>query len=138
MLFRCHWVNIVQGRGIIIDNLGCTLVNFDNLIHTGSRINDDPFVLPSQVQQVTYVQDPRKHNWYVPIPMKPRDTYDVGDDEFQDGGVLFVGNESQLAAFDKDTTTDMDNVLIANFEETYVDDDNIEEDKDDGDENLQG
>ncbi|CAO2822639.1 unnamed protein product [Amaranthus hypochondriacus] len=70
--------------------------------------------------------------------MKPRDTYDVGDDEFQDGGVLFVGNESQLAAFDKDTTTDMDNVLKANFEETYVDDDNIEEDKDDEDENLQG
>ena len=71
MLFRCDWVNIVQGRGIVIDNLGCTLVNFDNLIHTGSRINDDPFVLPSQVQQVTYVH-PRKHNWCVPIPMKPR------------------------------------------------------------------
>lgn len=49
-----------------------------------------------------------------------------------------MGNESQLAAFDKDKTTDMDNVLIANFEETYVDDDNIEEDNDDGDKNLQG
>ena len=48
-----------------------------------------------------------------------------------------MGNESQLAAFDKDTTTNMDNVLIANFEETYVEDDNIE-DNDDGDENLQG
>lgn len=49
MLFKCDWVDIQKDRGYKEDNYGISLVNFNHLIHTGERINDDPFILSSQV-----------------------------------------------------------------------------------------
>ena len=79
-LFRCEWVDVTQARGIKRDGLGYTLVIFRYLIHTGHRLNEEPIVFPSQVRQVIYVQDWRETEWFVPIPMKSRETYDLGED----------------------------------------------------------
>jgi len=95
VLFRCECVDVTQGRGIKRDRLGYKLVNFRDLIHTGHRLNDEPFVLPSQVQQAIYVQDRQETEWFIPIPMKLRETYDLGEDA-EDENVLFMDTESHI------------------------------------------
>ena len=81
--------------GINRDGLGHTLVNFRHLIHTGHRLNDKPFVFPSQVQQVIHVQDRPEIEWFVPIPMKTRETYDLGKDG-KDENVFFMDTEPHI------------------------------------------
>ncbi|XP_042969067.1 uncharacterized protein LOC122301749 [Carya illinoinensis] len=76
--------HVTQGRGFKEDEFGFTIVNFSHLVHTGSRITDDPFVLSSQVSQVVYVADERCPNWVVVVKTKPRDVYDTGEEEVTD------------------------------------------------------
>jgi hypothetical protein len=45
VLFKCDWADIIRDRGYKVDEYGITLVNFTNLIHTGERITDEPYVL---------------------------------------------------------------------------------------------
>jgi hypothetical protein len=66
------------------EEYGFDLVNFKDLIHTGARITDDPFVLQNQVSQVYYVEDPKNPNWAVAVRTKPRNVYDVGSGESED------------------------------------------------------
>ncbi|KAG6706984.1 hypothetical protein I3842_06G009500 [Carya illinoinensis] len=77
-------VYVARGRGFKKDEFGFTIVNFSHLVHTGSRITDDPFVLSSQVSQVFYVADERCPNWVVVVKTKPRDVYDTGEEEVTD------------------------------------------------------
>jgi hypothetical protein len=65
VLFKCDWANIQPNKGYKKDEYGFDLLNFKNLIHTGAGITDDQFVLPNQVSQVYYVQDPKHPNWVV-------------------------------------------------------------------------
>jgi hypothetical protein len=85
VLFKCDWADIQPNKGYKKDEYGFDLVNFKNLIHTGARITDDPFVLPSQVSQVYYVENPKNPNWAVAVRTKPRNVYDVGSGESDDG-----------------------------------------------------
>ncbi|CAL1361192.1 unnamed protein product [Linum trigynum] len=88
VLFRCDWVS--TGRGLKCDELGFTLVNFSN------RLSDkDPFIMASQAQQVFYVRDPIDTNWQVVIKTKPRDLYDMGEEEVTDvdADVVFQSSE---------------------------------------------
>lgn len=62
------------------DNLGFTLVNFSRLIHSGDWESDEPFVFAGQAQQVIFVQDPEDHEWFVPRSIKPRDIFDMGEE----------------------------------------------------------
>ncbi|KAK6791777.1 hypothetical protein RDI58_010858 [Solanum bulbocastanum] len=48
VLFKCDWVDVTQGRGVMKDDFGFTVVNFSHLIHSGGRISDEPFVFPGQ------------------------------------------------------------------------------------------
>jgi len=80
VLFKCDWVDVTQGRGVMKDDLGFTLVNFSHLIHSGDRISDEPFVFAGQAQQVIFVQDPEDHEWFVPRSIKPRDILDMGEE----------------------------------------------------------
>jgi hypothetical protein len=84
VLFKCDWADIQPNKGYKKDEYGFDLLNFNNLIHTGARITDDPFVLPSQISQVYYVQDPIHPNWNVAVKTKPRNVYDVGEGESSD------------------------------------------------------
>lgn len=67
VLFECDWANNRMNK---TDRLGFTLVNF-----TRPDVKASPFVLPSQVLQAFYVEDPRDKPWMVPIVIKPRDNF---------------------------------------------------------------
>lgn len=78
ILFRCDWVDI--NRGCKKDAFGFTLLNFSHLSHVGTELSDDPFVFASQVKKVYYVHDDRHKDWCVVMPVKVRDSFDMGDD----------------------------------------------------------
>jgi hypothetical protein len=78
VLFRCDWVDVHHSTGIKQDEFGFTLVNFSRLIHTGERLDDDPYVFSSQVEQVFYVDDPKNKDWSVVVKTRPRDLFEVG------------------------------------------------------------
>jgi hypothetical protein len=84
VLFKCDWAEIHPNKGYKKDEYGFDLLNFKNLIHMGVQITDDPFVLPNQVSQVYYVQDPKNSNLAVVVRTKPRNVYDVGNGESED------------------------------------------------------
>jgi len=72
VLFKCAWVGAVKK-----DSFGFTLVDF-----TTQRRRDiiEPMVLPSQVLQVFYVQEPER-KWKVAVESSVRDTFNMGGDE---------------------------------------------------------
>ena len=78
MLFKCDWVDVHHNSGIRQDEFRFTLVNFSRLIHTGEKLEHDPYVLSSQVEQVFFVQDPKNKNWSTVIKARPRDLLDMG------------------------------------------------------------
>lgn len=80
-LFNCMWADTRTSRGITLDILGITSVNFSRLIHTGEMADDEPYILASQAQQVYYVEDRTHKDWHMVIHMKPRDLYDMGDED---------------------------------------------------------
>jgi len=74
VLFKCDWAGIKKYKGYKEDEYGLTLVNFKNLIHMGERINNDMYVLSSQV---CYIEDGRNPNWSCVVRTKARNMYDV-------------------------------------------------------------
>ena len=60
VLLKCNWADVNTSRGYKIDEYGFILVNFSRPIHTGERLNDEPFILASQASQVYYVEDVRQ------------------------------------------------------------------------------
>ena len=80
-LFRCEWANTTNPRGIKTDKLGFTSINFARLIHTGEHEDDEPYIKASEAQMVYYVDDEKDKGWSIPIHLKPRDFYDMGEDD---------------------------------------------------------
>ena len=78
MLFKCDWVDIHHNYGIRQDEFVFTIVNFSCLIYTGEKLEHDPYVFSSQVEEVFYVQDPKNENWSTIIKARPRDLFDMG------------------------------------------------------------
>ncbi|KAL6659744.1 hypothetical protein ACP70R_002573 [Stipagrostis hirtigluma subsp. patula] len=78
VLFKCDWYDVHHRSGMKNDEFGLTLVNFNRLIHTGDKIEHDPFVFSSQVSQVFYVEDPNAEGWNVVVKVRPRDLFDMG------------------------------------------------------------
>ena len=75
-------------------------------IHTGHRLNDEPFVFPSQVQQVICIQDRRETEWFVPVPIKPRETYDLGDDAEDENVFLVYVEDDHMEDIDEEHELD--------------------------------
>nr|KYP59372.1 hypothetical protein KK1_014806 [Cajanus cajan] len=80
-LFKCMWANTTISRGIVTDDLGFTSVNFARLIHTGDNDDDEPYIQATEAQMVYYVEDESDKNWSIPVHLKPRDLYDMGEDD---------------------------------------------------------
>ncbi|XP_019229639.1 PREDICTED: uncharacterized protein LOC109210641 [Nicotiana attenuata] len=80
ILFKCDWVDVTKGRGIKEDDLGFTLVNFTHLTDSGDQQRHEPFIFAEQAQQVIFVQDPQDHEWFVPRLIKPRDIFNMGEE----------------------------------------------------------
>ncbi|XP_019173902.1 PREDICTED: uncharacterized protein LOC109169475 [Ipomoea nil] len=91
-LFRCNWVD--NRRGVQIDELGFTLVDFSRLGY-----HDEPFILASQAKQVFYVSDPVDNKWSIVLQGK-RSIVGVGDvdeeeyDHFDENPPLSIGIQS--------------------------------------------
>jgi hypothetical protein len=107
VLFKCDWADITRDRGYKIDEYGITLVNFTNLVHTGERITDDPYVLSSQVSQCFYVEDERHPNWCSVLRIKPRNVYDVGEGEGHDACI----NYHETEPLNLNVNADIDDVI---------------------------
>lgn len=82
MLFRCDWAN--KERGVVREDLRFTCVNFSHLMHIGSNLLDDPFVFPSQSEQVFYVPDPLNQGWAIAVKGSLRDVYDMNSDVIEE------------------------------------------------------
>ncbi|XP_019223770.1 PREDICTED: uncharacterized protein LOC109205511 [Nicotiana attenuata] len=80
ILFKCDWVDVTKGRGIKEEDLGFTLVNFTHLTVSGDRERHEPFIFAEQAQQVIFVQDPQDHEWFVSRLIKPRDIFNMGEE----------------------------------------------------------
>lgn len=71
-VFLCDWVH--SGYGVKTDELGYTLVDLNRLGH-----KKDPFILPSQANQVFYVEDQGDPRWSVVISCPLNDYMDDDD-----------------------------------------------------------
>ena len=81
-LFKCDWADTRGKRGKNVDVLGITSVNFSRLFHTGALPDDEPYIVADEAQQVYYVPDPKNKDWHMVIQVKPRDVYDMGDEDY--------------------------------------------------------
>ncbi|XP_066381574.1 uncharacterized protein [Miscanthus floridulus] len=81
VLFKCDWYDVHHRAGLRNDEFGLPLVNFSKKIHTGEKLEHDRCVFSSQVEQVFYVEHPKAEGWNSVVRFKPRDTFDMGDDE---------------------------------------------------------
>lgn len=68
VLFKCDWFEVEK------DKFGLTCVKFNKKCY-----QNDPFVLPSQVHQCFYVQDPLNANRHYAMKTVPRDLFSLGD-----------------------------------------------------------
>ncbi|KAE9605203.1 hypothetical protein Lal_00025205 [Lupinus albus] len=84
ILFKCRWANTTRERGYKKDNWNFNCVNFDRLIHNGDREEHEPYIEASQAQMVYYVDDVVNEGWSVAVHLKPRDLYDMGEEEEHD------------------------------------------------------
>ncbi|XP_066161921.1 uncharacterized protein [Oryza sativa Japonica Group] len=77
---------IINGfrAGMKNDEFRFSLVNFSRKIHTGEKLDDDPFVFSSQVEQVFYSEDPNTEGWHVVTRFRPRDLFDMGVEQPSD------------------------------------------------------
>lgn len=73
-LFKCNWVD--NTKGVIVDELGFTLVNFEKIGEKG-----EPFILASQAKQVFYIDDPANDKWSVVLHGKRQFIEDPIDEE---------------------------------------------------------
>ncbi|XP_016165194.1 uncharacterized protein LOC107607806 [Arachis ipaensis] len=80
VLFKCVWVDTTTSRGIKQDHLGLTSVNFSHPIHTGNREEDELYILASEAQLVYYVDGEVAKEWSVVVHVKPRDLYNMGEE----------------------------------------------------------
>lgn len=79
VLFKCDWVDVTKGSGIMEDDVGFTFVNFSRLANFGNRDRHEPFIFFKQALQVIFVKDPHDHKWFVPRLIKPREIFDMGE-----------------------------------------------------------
>lgn len=82
VLFKCDWIDV--HRGVKQDGK-FTIVNPSCRLRT-----NDPYVLASQVDQVWYVEDLRDVGWYIVRKTSPRDFFQMGDRENNDGDFIDI------------------------------------------------
>jgi len=61
------------------DDLGFTLVNFTRLILIGDN-DDEPYIQAKKAQMIYYVVDELAKDWSIHVHLKPRDLYDMEED----------------------------------------------------------
>ncbi|XP_061339756.1 uncharacterized protein LOC133286368 [Gastrolobium bilobum] len=114
-LFKCQWADTTTQRGLKKDKMGFTQVNFSKLIHTGEKEDDEPYIKASEAQMVFYVDDEKEKGWSIPVHVKPRDLYDMGEDVMTWTGQFPSQNLDQV---------DVDDTTPLQLSRPFTDDDN--------------
>ncbi|KAI5677361.1 hypothetical protein M9H77_08311 [Catharanthus roseus] len=70
-------VGVNTERGVMQDEFNFTLVNFKCLLYDGNNLEDEPFILFTQAEQVWYVAYPIDPYWNVDVRMNVRDSFDA-------------------------------------------------------------
>ncbi|XP_074326593.1 uncharacterized protein LOC141664535 [Apium graveolens] len=73
-LFLCKWAS--NDRGIKVDDLGFTLVDFSRQVQ-----KKDKYVFIDQVKQVFYVEDPVDATWSIVLKSTTRDYHDINNED---------------------------------------------------------
>ena len=81
ILFKCKWADTTRDRGYRKDPWNFNCINFDRLIHTGEREEHEPYIEASQAQMVYYVDDVVNKGWSIAVHLKPRELYEMGEEE---------------------------------------------------------
>ncbi|KAL4320870.1 hypothetical protein AHAS_Ahas14G0053700 [Arachis hypogaea] len=126
VLFKCIWADTTTTRGIKKDHLGLTSVNFSRSIHNGDREDDEPYILASEAHLVYYVDDEVDKGWSVVVHVKPRDLYDMGE-ENEEAEVGF----SPQPGLNMSTTEDIGDLQLTKDDDTEDPTDNVSENIDD-------
>ncbi|KAF2323872.1 hypothetical protein GH714_002801 [Hevea brasiliensis] len=114
VMFKCDWFDVHHNMGVKQDEYGFTLLNFSRLIHTGEKVDDDPYVFSSQVEQVFYVQDPKNTNWHAVVKVKSRDSFDVVNDEVLTDENFIVPISGDISNVDDHPNWKMSSINTAN------------------------
>ena len=84
ILFKCKWFDVA--RGVRIENKH----NIVDIKYMSRLINDEPFVLASQVEQVYYAPYPSMtkdlKDWWVVVKTKSRSMYELEECENEENG----------------------------------------------------
>ncbi|CAI8608944.1 unnamed protein product [Vicia faba] len=80
-MFKCELANTINPRGIKIDKLGFTSINFARLLHTSEHEDNEPYIQASEAHMVFYVDDESEQGWSIHVHLKPRDLYDMGGND---------------------------------------------------------
>ena len=78
ILLLCDWFRSdTKGKSASVkqDKYGFQLVNTTKIL-TSSSLDQQPFVIPSNVQQVFYIADKREHDWSIVLDHVPRGCID--------------------------------------------------------------
>lgn len=122
ILFQCEWVrNGIDNRGNPTykwDDVGFLLVNFWHLLHE----HNEPFVFPSQVQQVFFWSEPWTPTWKVVLHRELRNqrvVVDSYDDCLKTCGVAFE-LKAPMDFHELDSSRAMIGAIELNREETIL------------------
>ncbi|GJU30990.1 transposase, Ptta/En/Spm [Tanacetum coccineum] len=142
ILFKCKWFD--AARGVRIDNKH----NIVDIKYKSRLINDEPFVLASQVEQVYYAPYPSMtkdlKDWWVVVKTKSRSMYeleeceneeDVGDnadeDEFFQESETLIPTTSRSSKLSHDAEQSDEVEFLDNSDESDDDSDDIFDDSSD-------
>ncbi|XP_074321844.1 uncharacterized protein LOC141659024 [Apium graveolens] len=102
-LFKCKWFDI--RRGVRVDESGFTLVDFNRF-----GLEDDPFILATQVRQVFYIRDPADVRWSIVLQGKRRI---IGVDNVEDEEEYNQFDENPPFSIGLQTTSIEDSTYIS-------------------------
>lgn len=98
-MFKCQWVD---SRGVKVDDLGFTLVNFNRIGY-----KHDSFILANQAKQVFYVKDSLDSQWSVVLATPTREYFEYSRaSEFEDTVLHHPSFSKEMPINDDDTMDD--------------------------------
>ncbi|KAK6789385.1 hypothetical protein RDI58_013184 [Solanum bulbocastanum] len=96
-------------KGIMEDDLDFTVVNFSRLADSGDQERHEPFIFAEQAQQVIFVQDPQDCEWFVPRLIKPRDVFDMGEENSAQFESSMLSDSTDLAILENSHILEYEN-----------------------------
>ena len=94
-LFKCDWIDVQNKNGMKVDEIGFTMVNLKRCL-SKDRVQDDPFILASQVKQVFYIQNLVENDWCVVLTCPPKGPRNCnGSKAIGDGGMDYVPQDCE-------------------------------------------